>query len=217
MQTALERHASQGTEPPVPKRGYPEGDYERAALLPVEERAVNEAAFVIAAQSESQPKRHGPADGHLWRVEGHAANLIFKELGNGWAKLNGLDLEVKRGTTVEDFWHTVDRLDVRIRNNPLEEIDDEEQRYRAEYPGNLVPFQERKFPASSIYFAAGGYRYGERTDMGNHAMETEGRIATVIHHAKGYGWGRGRIQSVTPKPGHNTDEFWTNLQKALSQ
>lgn len=217
VEAALERHASQGTEPPAPKRGYPETEHDRMALLPVQERPVNEAAFIIAAQSDRQPKPHGPTDGHLWRVEGRAANLIFKELGNGWAKLNALDLEVKRGTTVEDFWHNVDRLDVRIRNNPLEEIGDEEQRYRDEYPGNLVPFRDRKFPASTIYFAAGGYRFGERPDIGHHMMETDGRIATVIHKAKGYGWGRGGIQSVTPKPGHTADEFWTSLQDGLSQ
>ena len=200
---------------PEPMNPCLKGPKDSEQFLPVQDRTVSEAALVVAAQGD-QARPTGPRENRQWLVTGRRANLIFNDLGNGWGSLDRLEL--KRGTTEEEFRQDADRLDVRSKNNPLDDITNPEQAYRDEYPGDLVPMNEREFPAGAVYFAAGGYLHKALPEAGDpNVQTTAGTVAQVVHTAQGYGWGRGRIHSVEPREGHTEEEFWSRLQQELEQ
>ena len=116
--------------------------------------------------------------------------------------------------TEDEFWQDLDRLDVRARNNAYNMFTDQAQAYRDEYPGDLVPLQERMFPNGAVWLAAAG-RMESWNGSGECSRKTQGETADVIHLAQTGSWNWVQIESVHPHPGHTTQEFWDRLQEFL--
>ena len=180
----MEALLTSGLEAPEPFRTKSPKDSEH--FLPVQDRTVPEAALIVAAAGGT-PRLLDLEEARTWLVTGRNANLTFTDLGKGWSSL--VNLELKNGLTEDNFWHQVDVLDVRHRTNPLDDITDPLETYHREYPGNLVPQKERKFPATAIYMAAQGYKQVRSPERGKNVRKTLGNTATVVHTVKGYGWG----------------------------
>lgn len=198
-------------DPAPPEPAGPTGEINLQMFLPVEERKLT-AAVLSAAAQEGRISRTGAEKNREWLIIGRRANIIFFDAGNGWSSVSGL--EMKGRFTEDEFWQDLDRLDVRARNNAYNMFPDQAQAYRDEYPGDLVPLQERMFPNGAVWLAAAG-RMESWHGSGECSRKTQGETADVIHLAQTGSWNWVQIKSVQPKPGHTAQEFWDRLQEIL--
>ena len=167
----------------------------------------SQLATAIEAQFVSYYGDGDPND-RQWLFEGRLANVIIFDEGNGYC--TALACELKNGTTLEELEARLNqaRHDCEFETKILIE------RYHAEYPTSVVDFKQRRFPRQAVYQAAGMQSMCQGATEGE--TQLTGDYAVVFFKEPG-GQGHGvRIASAHGANGHESDEFWSRLERCLN-